>query len=447
MSYQEKQEFLQSRFCEISSQNFYRELFPAGTFEDRVGYHEEYEHTGKGNGFLVYEKTENKKSTRMVFDDLSEIQKFLDNKNCYMSPLSYFGATCSLANARLMFAMTFDLDDVGAEQLSNLFDYWIYHKRIPMPTYVVNSGGGVHLYYVFTEPLPLYPQMQSRLKELKYALTSKIWNGDTSQNKSKQYQGISQPFRIVGSYTKNMERVTAWRTGDKISVAELSQFVDEKYRITDTFYHSKITLEEARKKYPEWYQQRIELKRPRQSWTCNRKLYDWWLRRISEVEMGHRYHYVKCLVVFGIKCGIDYNEVKKDAYEMQPILNKINPDKPFTRSDVKSALEMFQDCWVNYPRKDIEKDSGLPCPENKRNGRTQKQHLVRARAMRDINQAELGTKWNGRKSYKDFVFEFLRYNPNATAKDFCEITNMSKRVFYKYKKEFENDNRTNSKEN
>ena len=39
---------------EVSAAAFYRELFPAGTFEERVGHKVEYEKTEKGNGFIVY---------------------------------------------------------------------------------------------------------------------------------------------------------------------------------------------------------------------------------------------------------------------------------------------------------------------------------------------------------------------------------------------------------
>lgn len=31
---------------------------------------------------------------------------------------------------------------------------------IPKATFVVNSGTGLHLYYVLTEPIPMYPQNQ-----------------------------------------------------------------------------------------------------------------------------------------------------------------------------------------------------------------------------------------------------------------------------------------------
>ncbi len=73
---------------------------------------------------------------------------------------------------------------------------------LPKATFVVNSGTGLHLYYVLSEPVPMYPQNQHYLKELKYSLTRQIWNRFTSSIKQPQMQGLMQGFRVVGSGTK-----------------------------------------------------------------------------------------------------------------------------------------------------------------------------------------------------------------------------------------------------
>ena len=70
---------------------------------------------------------------------------------------------------------------------------------LPQATVVVNSGTGLHLYYVLKEPVPMYPYNQKCLKELKYSLTRQIWNKFTSTIKEPQMQGILQGFRVVGS--------------------------------------------------------------------------------------------------------------------------------------------------------------------------------------------------------------------------------------------------------
>lgn len=421
---------------------FYRDLFPVGSFENEVGKKETYEHTNKGNGFVVYQDTDEKYKTRMIFDDLN-LKNLLSFKTAFMSPISYFGKNRTAANARELYALVFDVDEVGVEQLENFFGYYFcsYNKsfptgnyeRLPMPTYVVNSGGGVHLYYVFENPIPMYPNIQKQLKKLKYELTERLWNGDTSELKTKQFQGINQGFRLVGGKTKKGEETTCYKVGNKITLEYLNKYVSEENRIQDTFYHSKLTLEQAKKKYPEWYHQRFELGRQKKNWTCKRDLYDWWKAKYQQAEFHHRYFYVMCLTVYALKCGIDFEELKKDAYSFQEELFKKSPQNPFTIYDVDSALEMYQECYRSFPRDEISKLSGIKIKPNKRNGRTQEKHLQGARAIRDINN-ENWRNGNGRKSVKEAVFKFLEMNPQATWKEFSELTDMSRAVFFKYKK-------------
>ena len=435
----------------VYAPDFYRDVFPFGSFEERMGFLVDYPKTNKGNGFLVYTTSEEKKRTRMVFDDHSEIWEHTRNDCAFMSPISYFGKNRTLANARELFALVFDLDEVGAKELELLFTWYFYaydkpfpggnYQRLPTPTYVVNSGNGVHLYYLFENPIPLYPNIQRQLKKLKYALTEKLWNRDTSRLKQRQFQGINQGFRLVGSGSKRGYTILAHKTGEKVTLDYLSRFVAPENRITDTFYHSKLTLEEAKKKYPDWYHQRIELGREKKEWTCKRALYDWWKRQVTGIVYHHRYFFIMCLTVYAVKCGIDFDELKKDAYSFQNYLNDKNPDEPFTDYDIESALEMYQECYRSFPRDEISKLSGIEIKANKRNGRKQKQHLEGARAIQAIKDKYDDTNWrdgNGRKSYRDAVFTFLECHSKSTVKEFCELTGMSRAVFFKYKKQFLN---------
>lgn len=148
-----------------------------------------------------------------------------------------------------------------------------------------------------------------------------------------------------------------------------------------------------------------------------------------------------CLTVYAVKCGIDFDELKKDAYSFQNYLNDKNPDEPFTDYDIESALEMYQECYRSFPRDEISKLSGIEIKANKRNGRKQKQHLEGARAIQAIKDKYDDTNWrdgNGRKSYRDAVFTFLECHSKSTVKEFCELTGMSRAVFFKYKKQFLN---------
>ena len=421
-------------FQQISADDFYRDLFPEGSFENCVGYQENYEKTNKGNGFIVYQTDDEKKHTRMVFDDLQEIKKYSQNYCSFMSPISYFGRRRTAANARLLFAMTFDLDNVGEPQLESFFGYHLFHKHYPVPTYIVNSGGGVHLYYVFENPIPMTPDNQKNLKKVKYALTSMMWNVDTSGLKDPQYQGLNQGFRLVGSRTKHGETVTVWKTGKRVTPQYLQSFLKDEYTINEfKLNETTMSLEEAKKKYPEWYQQRIVEGRKRMSWTCNRKLYEWWKSKAFKVKEHHRYFYIMSLTIYAIKCDVPYEELKKDAFDLQDIMNHNAPNNPFTDDDIYSALEMYQECYKSFPRDEIAHISALPITVNKRNGRKQSDHIKLMNFVRD--EINGNVKWRnseGRPSLKHVVLNYLEQNPTAKKCEVIRATSLNKRTVYKY---------------
>ena len=375
---------------------------------------------------------------QLTYIDLAELHELLDNSCAFMSPCSYFGRHRTAKNARYLYALAFDLDEVGREQIHLFFNFWVYHKRIPCPTYVVNSGGGVHLYYFFKEPIPMTPKNQKALKILKYELTTKMWNEDTSGLKERQYQGLNQGFRLVGSKTKHGETVTCWKTGGRVTVEELASFIPKENArdvgILYRMWHSTMPLEEAKKKYPEWYQQRIVMGRKKMSWTNNRKLYEWWKRQADKAVYHHRYWYVFALTCYAAKCGVPFDELKKDAFGLLPAFN--DPKKfesPFTEEDILSALKAYDEEHKSFTRDEISKVTAIKIEPNKRNGRKQADHLKMARFIRDeINQNTHWRDGNGRPNEEKKVFLYLSEKPFARKCDVIRGTGLSKKTVYKY---------------
>lgn len=200
-----------------------------------------------------------------------------------------------------------------------------------------------------------------------------------------------------------------------------------------------MSLEEARIKYPEWYHCRIEQKIKSNPWKCNRGLYDWWINQIQKdrngATYGHRYFCIMTLAIFAVKCGIAEEELKQDAYSLIPFLNDLKPQNPFTKDDVNSALECFDPAYITFPRKDIEKITGIRIDPRKRNGRKQAVHLAGARAIQKINDEANGTNWrenNGRKQKKDTVLEWRINHPKGRKIDCERDTGMSRHTILKW---------------
>lgn len=95
-------------------------------------------------------------------------------------------------------------------------------------------------------------------------------------------QGIMQGFRVIGSGSKLGRDlpVTAYRFGGRVALDPLLEFIPdtngERQRIQGIMKKSRLSLAEAKEKYPEWYERRIVRHEKRGRWTVKRDLYDWW---------------------------------------------------------------------------------------------------------------------------------------------------------------------------
>ena len=244
---------------------------------------------------------------------------------------------------------------------------------------------------------------------------------------------------MVGGVTKDFKktghRVRVWRTNTHPTcIEELNRFVPEESRMKIIQYKPTMTLEQAKEKYPNWYKHKI-LKQGN-TWTCKRDLYDWWKRQIAEKgKEGHRYYCIMCLAIYAKKCGIEYDELLKDALSFVKDFDAMTTraENHFHKKDVYDALKAYQDEKITFPINSISHFAGFEIPKNKRNGRKQADHLKRARLLRDLNQEEKGTKWNGRKSKKDLVEEYFRLHSNPTVEDCMERLGICRSTVFKYK--------------
>ena len=374
----------------------------------------------------------------LIHDGLEKLPELLESENfIIISPISYAGKSRISANARYIYALAIDLDGVESEEhLLNLFDLFKY-GRLPNPTYIVASGSGLHLYYQFKTPIPCFDNINKQMAALKKELTRFIWNVKVSSlSKNIQYESLFQGFRLVGGVTKSGSRTKAFLTGEKVDIEYLNSFVADEYQVTEYVYKSKLTLAEAAKKYPDWYERRIVNKNPRQGWTCKRDLFEWWLNQLKrKAKEGHRYYCVMCLAVYAKKCDIPREELEEIAFELVKPLNLLTErdNNEFTRADILAALEMYNDNYIRFPINSISSLCDIPIEKNKRNGMSQKLHLEIARSTKKIKVAAgICKNGGGKKSKEAIITEWRRANPDGTIAACISSTGISQATVYRH---------------
>ncbi|EJX09252.1 replication protein [gut metagenome] len=346
--------------------------------------------------------------------------------------------------------MAIDIDYVGLQQLKNMLKQFGNGVQL-CPTFLVSSGKGVHLYYLLKEPVELYANREKLLSALKEDFIRRHWN-DTSSIRpdNPDITGVYQGFRCVGSLSKFGEGypVRAWQLCDssytleeikasmplcKIDLSPLYQKPPKK--------QGKHTLEEAKELYPEWYQSKIVEGKPlKKTWTCNTALYEWWKGKMGgEVKVGGRYFSIMALCAYGLKCGIPEKQIRQDAYGFLERLDSLTEDEDnhFTREDVKDALKALKAdnklLSTMASREWIEKQTKVPIPPNKRNGRKQAQHLQLARGIRQI-KGSMGeaVSGGGRPEKSKIVEEWRKAHPDSRKADCQRDTGLDPKTIRKW---------------
>lgn len=422
-------------------------------FEEYEGSARDYQNH-KYNAIVteILEKDKRKTRNFLIFKDLDFLEELKDRKFVITSPLTYIGRNRNANNSRFLYGLTFDLDGVGKKEINNLF-YQFSKGIAPKPNIIVSSGNGLHLYYIIQEPIALFSNIKRTMKKFKKGMIDLLWRyGETSNIKKRQYQGLFQGFRIPETQTKFGEKVRAYYLPEQEfwSIRKLNKWVNgdevlnekELETIEKACYVSnRLSLKQAKEKYPDWYERRIvKGDKSRKKWNIKRDLYDWWKRKITNNESvvtGHRYYCIMSLAMYGYKCDVPLEEVKKDANDLLIEMESKTTDENnhFTEKDIEDALRAYQECYMTFPRKDIEILTGISIPANKRNGRKQAVHLMGARAIQEINDKVNQTNWrqgNGRKEKKDIVLEWRIKNQLGTKAQCIKETGLSKPTVYKW---------------
>ena len=463
--------WLGARFPEVTAREFYRYIFPAGEL-DAKGAMTKGKYTGivcriatdKKSWDSIKRRYKTKVYRYTLTDELDAIDEATRSDDfCICRPLSYAGKQATAEHARMLYAIAVDVDRLRFGDMGEpygLINLWNNHiekvKRIPKPTFIVSSGTGLHMYYVMEKPIPLYADAAFELQEYKRELTRLIWHDTIVNIKSVhdiQQEGIYQGFRMPGTVTKNGGRVRAFQTGQRVTLEYLNGFVVDLYKARKAAERqgrekAKVSLSEAAQRFPDWYERRIVRGEARGAWAVNRRLYDWWLKKIKTgATVGHRYYCCMMLAIYARKCGqydekhnptpVTQEELEADCLGLLDHMERLTNDEKnhFGLDDIQDALEAYEDKWITYPRAVIEYRTGITIPANKRNGQKQAEHLEEARAIRDIRAQRRGETWdahNGRKSKIDIMHGWRIEHPDGSKADCIAETGVSQATVYRH---------------
>ena len=440
-------------FRSVSAIDFYDDIFGEDLEPSRLP--EDYK-SGEYGGIAIELLPKKKKDVQSSFKARrititkgnSELYDLIEASEnfCMIAPLSYCGKARTNKNARYLYAMVIEIDNIVQKNgIAELVHTW-NRKRLalPKPTYIVCSGTGVHLYFVFERPIPLFAGIFESLSQGKSHFTKLFWNKyiTISYNDDEiQYESINQPFRCVGSVTKKGNSyVIAFEVGNKVTIEYLNRFLPKNKQMNG-IYKSKLSLDEAKALYPEWYQRRIVEKKDRGHFYRYRGIYDNWIEKIKDgAIVGKRYNCLENLCSLAVQCRIEPNELEEDCRMIAEIFEgmTISEENHFTEYDVICALKTYHNPTDRAFRRKIEyisNKTGIKLEPNKRNDRKQQQHIKMVNATRKFRREVLGEDEyanSGRPSAEQTVQNWQKNNPTGKKADCIRETGLSKPTVYKW---------------
>lgn len=406
---------------------------------------------------------------RTVTRGCEELYDLIDSSNnfCMMSPISYAGRNRTVKNARELYALTIEIDNIQEKKgVSELF-YTFERKthQMPRPTYIVCSGSGLHLYYVFERPIRLFPNVYKQLSRAKKYFTQWLWDKPVTRSFERnqiQFESVNQPFRIVGTVCKDgHSRAMAFETGNKITVESLNELLPDEDKIP-TLYKSELTLQKAKELYPDWYERRIVQGKRKSFYKRHPGVYRSWINRCLEgATVSHRYFCLENLCALAVQCDIDEETLLKDADMLTEYFETLtkSEDNHFTEQDKQDALRTY------YRSKEIEKSNSDVDGDDKdfvestyyrsldtildRTGIDLKSHRTKrnepAKRLRRTEQLKIATfkrdimypngTWregSGRKPKGQIVADWRSEHPNGKKAECIRDTGLSRPTVYKW---------------
>ena len=314
------------------------------------------------------------------------LTKTVKRREVLMNAVTYIGRNKKSENAREIYAITIDLDNVTIDGLVQLLYRCYYDKQFPIPTILVNSGTGFHLYYVLDKPVALTKNNSSLLKKLQYALTETLWKPYITEApfECASKLSVTQGYRAIGCLTKFGRVVRGYRMdAPYYTLQQLAEFLDEDKKLQKNEFKSLGKMEE-KFVYSNNYVVR-EVKRHIDY--KNYGFYNFCFEHLKNKTpiVGKRYFNFIGLVSAAVKNKYPKELLKKDLEELWNIYIEETTTHSFPKKVINDALKIYDlENTKKYTKRHLEKLLQIKFGEpNKRNGREQKDHLKLARKIKN----------------------------------------------------------------
>lgn len=424
----------------LNGNHFLEEIFKVA-IEKELMQKDDTLYTGKANGLaLLYSPSLSKKQyykkgctdfqikmkPLILTEKNIEDVKFDNFNRVYLSTNLHYGKKNRIA---YFTTIDIDFDDIIIYQDFSKMLAYLFNDKLLMPTIISNSGTGFHFFYRLAEPIKVTKknadQINFFIKIIKNALHVTLLQSINENYEKATVLSANQKTRMVSTRIKISEFINystkespfvceAYKTGESITINKILEYIDPKvlkrvlYVNLNKKYKSSCEediLNSLSEKIDFWdlYNEFFKIGEKLISNTqtiktenkeynmLNKNFYNGIKRKIiDEIEEGHRFFSMRALASAAVKCGVNYETLEKDAKQIMDFFNSKPNNSYFSIQDLENGISYYTNPYARYTKKKtIEQWCNFKFNTNKRNGKSQEEHLKKARKNIDTKKAEI----------------------------------------------------------
>ena len=329
-----------------------------------------------------------------------ELWKLSWRSNAYLPYADFRKNYYSSKTLKAVRAFVVDCDGVTSATLGKVVKY-LWSSLPAQPTYIVNSGKGVHFIYQLDSPV--------EVKGLRWSinkLNEAIQNSYTELLEVDKHP-VVHPYRFPGFLTKINTTATAFRVRGAYTLEELMKL-----------FEIKPKKAEKDKKQDKQKGELLVLPNGR------RAFFEWVLRRLFKNPPipGRRHNSFFALGIVSYKCRreVPYEEALETIPMVYEDMMRRNLHIGFRIEEAYEAFQKgYQPKYVRASWKYLCELLGWEYRPNKRNGRTREEHLKYLRRIRQVQKEEK----------EEHIRRLL--SMGYTKSEIAEMLGMSRRNLYK----------------
>lgn len=412
-------------------------------------------------------------SNKMHKIDVDDIQNFTHLNDVALSPCLFFGNWRRKKLLNFVSAFILDIDKLRPKHLER-FLMLIEEGRLLKPTFISNSGSGVHFYYLLDSMLRCDTGTHEANNRIAEEIYNCLYNDVIKKEKwpDAQKHWLGQDYRVVGSKTKLHQVARIYKTGDVYSIENLTKHYNVKINPTTRYatkamvkYANSISKElqldppdynDVKATYDfiaehkdEAYKKREKRRQERASKTKGKKRtkpVTWYRNTLAHIrdntKPGYRFSSLKALAIIAYKEQVTREVFANDLEDLSVYWKAFdwNGDD-FNQKNVEAILRLYDNAitYSNTTAEVLEEWLGYSFKRigNKRNGRTQADHIKLMNFVRDeLNGNKDWRNKEGRPlgsgTKEQIIKEYRAAHPEARKADCIRDTGLAKHTVYKW---------------